>query len=94
MLIRRTSFEQAQLSRDVLDRALNLTPEDFRVEGELIGVGPIVDADGVEAIVRALEGAGLTYFEDFFELSGNWPDWLELFAMSRRVAEGGITSGR
>ena len=23
---------------------------------------------------------GLTYFDDFFELSGNWPEWLKLFA--------------
>jgi hypothetical protein len=31
-------------------------------------------------IASDLEQAGLTYFDDFFELSGNWPDWLQLFA--------------
>jgi len=31
-------------------------------------------------IIDDLERAGLIYFEDFFELSGNWPDWLQLFA--------------
>jgi hypothetical protein len=25
-----------------------------------------------------LEDLGLTYFEDFFELTGNWPAWLRL----------------
>ena len=26
------------------------------------------------------ESSGLVYFDDFFELSGNWPDWLTLYA--------------
>ena len=26
--------------------------------------------------------SGLTYFEDFFELSGNWPEWLRLFVVA------------
>jgi len=28
-----------------------------------------------------LESSGLVYFEDVFELSGNWPGWLRLYAM-------------
>jgi hypothetical protein len=28
--------------------------------------------------VDELEGAGLAYYEDFFELSGSWPEWLEV----------------
>jgi hypothetical protein len=27
-----------------------------------------------------LEGAGLAYYDEFFELSGNWPEWLSVFA--------------
>ncbi|MGQ0765307.1 MAG: hypothetical protein ACT4OZ_06545 [Gemmatimonadota bacterium] len=94
VLIRRDRFERTQLSRTDLDRLLNLTPEEFAVEGELISVGPIVDAEGIEVIVRELEGAGLVYFEDFFDLSGNWPDWLQLFAMSRRAKEADVSSDR
>jgi hypothetical protein len=30
--------------------------------------------------IDELENAGLTYFDDFFELSGNWPEWLQIFA--------------
>jgi hypothetical protein len=30
-----------------------------------------------------LENRGLAYFDDFFELSGNWPAWLSIYAMSR-----------
>ena len=33
------------------------------------------------ALIEELEGLGLRYFDDFFELSGNWPEWLKLFAM-------------
>jgi hypothetical protein len=25
---------------------------------------------------------GLVYFDDFFELSGSWPEWLRLYASS------------
>jgi len=30
-----------------------------------------------------LETRGLVYFDDFFELSGNWPSWLSIFAMGK-----------
>jgi len=32
--------------------------------------------------VEYLEGKGIVYYDDMFELSGNWPDWLRLYAMS------------
>lgn len=32
-------------------------------------------------MVEYLEAKGLVYFEEFFELSGNWPEWLGLYAM-------------
>jgi hypothetical protein len=28
-----------------------------------------------------LERVGLVYFDDFFDLSGNWPEWLKVFVM-------------
>jgi hypothetical protein len=31
-------------------------------------------------IIEYLEKVGLIYFDDFFELSGNWPDWLQIYA--------------
>jgi hypothetical protein len=31
-------------------------------------------------LVEDFEASGLVYFDDFFELSGNWPDWLSLYA--------------
>ena len=35
-------------------------------------------------LVRAAldERLGLAYYDDFFELSGNWPEWLSVFAGS------------
>jgi hypothetical protein len=80
VLIRRSAYERVGLERHVFDSALNLTPDEFRVEGELIAVGPLFGDETLVALVEALEGAGLRYFEDFFDLSGNWPDWLQVFA--------------
>lgn len=85
LLIRKEAFERAELTRAALDQWLSLTPEEFRVEGSLIAVGPIYDADALQALIPALEDKGLEYFDDFFELPGNWPDWLSLHAMARRA---------
>lgn len=82
LLIRRAAFERAGLTRAQLDERLGLTPDEFRVEGSLIAVGPLVDDDAIVELLAELEGAGLVYFDDFFELSGNWPEWLRLLAMT------------
>lgn len=81
LLLRRSAFEKAGLTRAMFDERLRLTEDEFQVEGDLICVGPIPAAEDLSQVISELEGAGLTYFEDFFELSGNWPDWLTLFAM-------------
>lgn len=80
LLIKREAFERAQLTREGIDRWLNLTPEEFRVEGALVAIGPVYDEDGLQALVVALEEKGLVYFDEFFEMSGNWPNWLALWA--------------
>jgi hypothetical protein len=82
LFIRREAFERVGLTRAQLDDRLNLTADEFRVEGQLIAVGPLVGDTGVEDLVNELEALGLVYYDDFFELSGNWPDWLRLLAMS------------
>ena len=84
LLIRKDSFERVGLTRSDVDDALNLTADEFRVEGQLIAIGPLVGEDTLGDLIEQLESAGLVYFEDFFELSGNWPDWLRLFVMEER----------
>lgn len=84
LLIRKEAFERVELTRALLDQWLNLTPDEFRVEGTLIAVGPIYDAEALQALVNALEDKGLEYFDDFFELPGNWPEWVSLLAMGAR----------
>lgn len=81
LLIRREAFERVGLTRAHVDERLNLTPEEFRVEGGLIAIGPIHEEASLLGLVDELESLGLGYFDDFFELSGNWPGWLRLFAM-------------
>jgi hypothetical protein len=77
------AFERAGLNRVTLDAQLALTAEDFRVERDLIVIGPLLGGT-LGALVAELETKGLVYFDDFFELSGNWPAWLTLFAMGTR----------
>ena len=81
LMIRREAFERVGLTRAGVDARLNLTADEFRVEGKLIAVGPIHEEASLTSLVDELESLGLTYFDDFFELSGNWPSWLRLFAM-------------
>ena len=83
LFIRRTAYESSGLTRAAVDERLGLTPDEFRVEGDLIAIGPIYGADGdaLSNLIAELEGLGLVYFDDFFELTGNWPDWLKLLAM-------------
>ena len=83
LLIRRDAFERVGLTRQQIDERLNLTADEFRVEGALIAVGPLVGDTALDELLGELEGLGLVYYEDFFELSGNWPEWLRLYALGR-----------
>ena len=85
LLIRKSAFERVEMTRVQVDEALGLTPDEFRIEGSLIAIGPLVGEDTLSELIERLEGAGLVYYDDFFELSGNWPDWLRLFAMEAAV---------
>jgi hypothetical protein len=82
LLLRKDAFERAGLTRAALDERFGLTSEEFRVERDLVAIGPIYGADELVAFVEELERQGLVYFDDFFELSGNWPEWLRLYAAS------------
>ncbi len=79
LLIRRSAFERVDLTRQAFDEALGLTPDEFRVEGGLIAIGPLVGESALTELIGTLEERGLVYFDDFFEMSGNWPEWLGLF---------------
>jgi hypothetical protein len=84
ILILRRAYEASGIARTTIDERLGLTSEEFRVEGELVVVGPIYGGgeDTLADVISELERAGLRYFDDFFELSGNWPPWLRLLASS------------
>lgn len=86
LLLRKEAFERAGLTRSQFDEWLNLTADEFTVEADLIAVGPIYDDEALQQLITALEERGLVYFEDFFEMSGNWPAWFNLFAVAPRSA--------
>ena len=80
LLIRRTAYERSGLTRAALDERLNLTADEFRVERGLVAIGPLVEPEALPELIDELEALGLVYFDDFFELSGNWPEWLRVHA--------------
>ena len=80
LFFRRQAYERAGVTRASLDERLGLTDTEFRVDGDLIALGPIYDVEALGTLVDELESAGLTYYDDFFELSGSWPEWLILSA--------------
>ena len=81
IFIRKPAFEAASLVRAEIDQRFNLTDQEFRVEGSLIAIGPLSSDDMVGPMLEFLESKGLVYFDDVFELSGNWPEWLRIYAM-------------
>ena len=78
LFFRRASYERSGLTRAALDARLGLTDAEFRVDGNLVAIGPIYDVDALGTLVDELEETGLVYFDDYFELSGSWPDWLSV----------------
>lgn len=84
LFIKRSAYERSGITRAAIDERLGLTPDEFRVESELVAIGPIYgeDGDSLGDLIAELESAGLVYFDDFFEVTGNWPDWIKLLAMA------------
>jgi hypothetical protein len=89
LFLRRASYERVGLTRAALDERLGLTDAEFRVEGDLVVLGPIYDVDALGALVDELEQVGLVYYDDYFELSGSWPEWLTVLAAA--APGGGVT---
>src|SRR5687768_14705662 len=82
LFIRKSAYDRSGLTRAALDERLHLTADEFRVERDLIAIGPIQATDDLATVLEGLEALGLVYFDDFFELSGNWPEWLRLYVSS------------
>jgi hypothetical protein len=82
LLLRRQSYERSGLVRSAIDEKLGLTADEFRVEGDVVAIGPIYDDHAFAALLSDLARLGLVDYDDFFELSGNWPDWLTVLVGS------------
>jgi hypothetical protein len=85
VLIRQSAFERSGITRRSIDERYNLTADEFRVEDGLIVLGPLPSDDILLLLINDLEQSGLAYFDDFFELGGNWPDWLTLYARGAKT---------
>ena len=85
ILIHREAYERSGIARRSLDERYNLTPDEFNVEGGLISVGPLPSDDLLSDLITELEGSGLVYYDDFFDMSGNWPEWLSIYARAENV---------
>ena len=80
LIFRRAAYERAGLTRASLDTRLGLTDTEFVVSGDIVALGPIYDVDALGTLVDELEQLGLVFYDDFFEMSGGWPEWLEVLA--------------
>jgi len=85
ILIRQSAFERSGITRSAIDERYNLTADEFRVDEGLLLLGPLPSDDMLPELIADLEQNGLVYFDDFFELSGNWPEWLVLYARGAKV---------
>ena len=83
LLIRREAYERRASRAQAIDERLNLTADEFRVDGQLVMIGPIPDDTALRDILDDFEAAGLVYFDEYFELSGNWPSWIRLYVADR-----------
>ncbi|MGH7652667.1 MAG: hypothetical protein ACREMS_12610 [Gemmatimonadaceae bacterium] len=79
IIIRQDAYERSGISRVALDERFNLTPDEFQVQEALVVLGPLASDTMLTEMITELENNGLVYFDDFFELTGNWPDWLTLY---------------
>ena len=82
LVIRRDAYERTRLTRQQVDERLGLTDEEFRVEGNVVVLGPVFEDLG--PVIEEFETAGLVDFEDFFELPGGWPGWVQLLVAPSR----------
>jgi len=82
LFMRRDAYERIGLVRAALDARLGLTDDEFRVEGDVVVIGPVYDTEAFSALLAELEEMQLAYYEDFFELSGTWPEWLRVLVGS------------
>jgi len=96
LAIRRSAFERADLTRQEFDEALGLTADEFRVEADLIVIGPLVGESSLTDLIDQLEERGITLppgpvhadgFGDSPELS---EALLELIRIGRKRAGTGL----
>lgn len=80
LFIRKQAYEETSLMRSEIDARFNLTDKEFTVEGNLVAIGPLPSDEMIGPMIEFLEEKGLAYFDDFFEMSGNWPEWLRVYA--------------
>ena len=81
VFVKKEAFERASLARTEIDARFNLTDAEFKVDGSLIVIGPLPSDEMIGPLLEYLEEKGLAYYDDVFEMSGNWPEWLRLYAM-------------
>lgn len=82
ILIRKEKYESVGLVRADIDSQFNLTDQEFHVGDQLVVLGPLPSDEMIGPLTEYLESKNLSYFDDFFELSGNWPSWLQVYVSS------------
>ena len=76
IVIRRKALADRNVHIDAVLSAMQVDkPFDFN--DHLISFGPSFGQEALDVFVKRLMALGLEYFDDFFEFSGQFPNWCE-----------------
>jgi hypothetical protein len=74
LVVRRKALEERGVSWDDLLTALKVR-QPLDENDCLISFGPHFGQEALDTMTQRLIGLGLSYFDDFFEFSGDYPGW-------------------
>ena len=74
LIVRRSALAERQVDMRDLLNAME-TKEGLDGSNDLLSFGPHFGREALNTIIARLTNLGLVYFDDFFELCGDYPSW-------------------
>lgn len=85
LIVRKAAVTEHALPSDAITLAMKGCEPAFE-DSDLIVYGPLFGQEAQKTYSDALQAAGLTYVDDFYELSIDLPAWLQLGARLSEAA--------
>ncbi len=87
LVVRRAALADRGVTYEHLLRAMEVDAR-LDADADLISFGPHFGGEAGSELARRLERLGLVYADDFFELTGDFPDWCGLSGFLEREGPG------